>query len=196
MNEQGQTKESEGDPFMNFTSFTMPTKGAFKKMTRKGGERIRLSEGLLYVGKRCAPRPFLVKRPFPDAKVKEGLKKSDRPADGQTYLLGKSKCAKGKEQQQVNYSEASFLFMLFFSSEVSTVVYRQIPAPPHLLMPRRPKRFRPSSLFLLLPPSLCLTLSQRTKGGGRGRGRKRRTQTRRRRTTKKSHPDRGEGLPD
>ncbi len=52
MNEQGQTKESEGDPFMNFTSFTMPTKGAFKKMTRKGGERIRLSEGLLYMSEK------------------------------------------------------------------------------------------------------------------------------------------------
>ncbi len=132
------------------------------------------------------------KKPFPDAKVKEGLKvrQAGRRSDISAWEI--KVCQGGEQQQQVNYSQPPpLLFMLFSSSEVSTVVCRQIPALPHLLMPRRPKRFRPSSLFLLLPPSLCLTLSQRTKGGGRGRGRNRRTQTRRRRRTKKSHPDRG-----
>ena len=85
--------------------------------------------------------------------------------------------------------------MLFFSSEVSTVVYRQIPAPPHLLMPRRPKRFRPSSLFLLLPPSLCLTLSQRTKGGKRKRTEK--EDTNKEEEEDEKVPSRSEeGLPD
>ncbi len=163
MNEQGQTKESEGDPFMNFTSFTMPTKGAFKKMTRKGGKRIRISEGLLYVGKRYAPRPFLEKRPFPDAKVKEGLKVSQAGRRSDISAWEIKVCQGGG-------TTASELFGGLLSVHVVFLVgspYSSIQTNPCSSPSANAQKTK--EIQTLLPPSLCLTLSQRTKGGKRKR---------------------------